>query len=293
MERIKQALEKARQQSVGAAPAAPAAPAHPPEMSAPAAPVPAPAAQQPEDALASGVIEVNYTQTEVVRLDRATLERNRIVAFEKTNPDNWAYDVLRTQVLQKMDEKGWRTLAITSPTVGSGKTVTAINLAISIAHHTQRTAMLVDFDLRRPRVGAYLGVRKKPSLSEVLTGKAQLADALVNPDLPRLVVLPTSSPVPHAAEVLSSVVVRSMVTDLRERYADRIVIFDLPPVMAGDDVMALLPSVDAVLLVVGNGDSTRKEIEESMRHLPPEQLLGVVLNKAEAEVRRGYGYGYY
>ena len=285
MERIKQALEKARQQSAGAAPH----PAHPP---APAPTAPAAAAQQ-ADALASGAIEVNYTQTEIVRLDRATLERNRIVAFEKTNPDNWVYDVLRTQVLQKMDEKGWRTLAITSPTVGSGKTVTAINLAISIAHHTQSTAMLVDFDLRRPRVGTYLGVRKTPSLSEVLTGKAQLADAMVNPDLPRLVVLPTSRPVPHAAEVLSSVVVRSMVADLRERYADRIVIFDLPPVMAGDDVMALLPSVDAVLLVVGNGDSTRKEIEESMRHLPPEQLLGVVLNKAEAEVRRGYGYGYY
>ena len=287
MERIKQALEKARQQSAGAAPH----PAHPPAP-APAPTAPAAAAQQ-ADALASGAIEVNYTQTEIVRLDRATLERNRIVAFEKTNPDNWVYDVLRTQVLQKMDEKGWRTLAITSPTVGSGKTVTAINLAISIAHHTQRTAMLVDFDLRRPRVGTYLGVRKTPSLSEVLTGKAQLADAMVNPDLPRLVVLPTSRPVPHAAEVLSSVVVRSMVADLRERYADRIVIFDLPPVMAGDDVMALLPSVDAVLLVVGNGDSTRKEIEESMRHLPPEQLLGVVLNKAEAEVRRGYGYGYY
>ena len=285
MERIKQALEKARQQSAGAAP-------HPAHPSAPAPTAPAAAAQQ-ADALASGAIEVNYTQTEIVRLDRATLERNRIVAFEKTNPDNWVYDVLRTQVLQKMDEKGWRTLAITSPTVGSGKTVTAINLAISIAHHTQRTAMLVDFDLRRPRVGTYLGVRKTPSLSEVLTGKAQLADAMVNPDLPRLVVLPTSRPVPHAAEVLSSVVVRSMVADLRERYADRIVIFDLPPVMAGDDVMALLPSVDAVLLVVGNGDSTRKEIEESMRHLPPEQLLGVVLNKAEAEVRRGYGYGYY
>lgn len=285
MERIKQALEKARQQSAGAAP-------HPAHPSAPAPTAPAAAAQQ-ADALASGAIEVNYTQTEIVRLDRATLERNRIVAFEKTNPDNWVYDVLRTQVLQKMDEKGWRTLAITSPTVGSGKTVTAINLAISIAHHTQRTAMLVDFDLRRPRVGTYLGVRKTPSLSEVLTGKAQLADAMVNPDMPRLVVLPTSRPVPHAAEVLSSVVVRSMVADLRERYADRIVIFDMPPVMAGDDVMALLPSVDAVLLVVGNGDSTRKEIEESMRHLPPEQLLGVVLNKAEAEVRRGYGYGYY
>lgn len=290
MERIKQALEKARAQSVNKP--APTPHAHePPAYTLVSAAVPTPAPQQ--EAPVAGPIEVSYTRTEVVRLDKAHLERNRIVAFEKTNPDNWAYDVLRTQVLQKMSEKGWRTLAVTSPTIGSGKTVTAINLAISVAHHTQRTAMLVDFDLRRPRVGDYLGMRKTPSLSDVLAGRAELAQAMINPDLPRLVVIPTNDPVPRAAEVLSSIQVRSLITDLRERYEDRLVIFDLPPVMAGDDVMAVLPSMDAVLLVVGNGDSTKQEIEESMRHIPADRLLGVVLNKADAEVRRGYGYGYY
>jgi capsular exopolysaccharide synthesis family protein len=287
MERIKQALEKARAQSGNnpvSVPHAHEPPAHTPVS------VTAPASASKQEA--AGPIEVSYTRTEVVRLDKAHLERNRIVAFEKTNPDNWAYDVLRTQVLQKMAEKGWRTLAITSPTIGSGKTVTAINLAISVAHHTQRTAMLVDFDLRRPRVGEYLGMRKTPSLSDVLVGRAEVAQAMINPDLPRLVVVPTNDPVPRAAEVLSSARVRSLVADLRERYEDRLVIFDLPPVMAGDDVMAVLPSMDAVLLVVGNGDSTRQEIEESMRHIPADRLLGVVLNKADAEVRRGYGYGY-
>ncbi|MCD6661766.1 MAG: CpsD/CapB family tyrosine-protein kinase [Comamonas sp.] len=287
MERIKQALEKARAQSAGN----PALTQHshePPAYTPVSAATPAPRLEAP----AEGPIEVSYTRTEVVRLDKDHLERNRIVAFEKTSPDNWAYDVLRTQVLQKMSEKGWRTLAITSPTVGSGKTVTAINLAISVAHHTQRTAMLVDFDLRRPRVGEYLGMRKTPSLSDVLAGRAEVAQAMINPDLPRLVVVPTNDPVPRAAEVLSSARVRSLIADLRERYDDRLVIFDLPPVMAGDDVMAVLPSMDAVLLVVGNGDSTKQEIEESLRHIPADRFLGVVLNKADAEVRRGYGYGY-
>ncbi|QEA12495.1 CpsD/CapB family tyrosine-protein kinase [Comamonas flocculans] len=282
MERIKQALEKARAQAgsntqhvqPGPRRAAPATlqPAAPP--------------------LGDGGIDVNYTQTQVVTLDPVHLERQRIVAFSKTNPNNWAFDVLRTQILQKMDEKGWRTLAITSPTAESGKTVIAINLAISVAHHTQRTAMLVDFDLRRPRVGSYLGVRKTPSLNEVLAGTAPVAEALINPDLPRLVVLPTNEPVQRAAEVLTSAPVASLVSDLRERYQDRTVIFDLPPMMAGDDVMAILPRMDAVLMVVGNGNSTQREIEESMRHIPAGQLLGVVLNKADAEVRRGYEYGY-
>lgn len=286
MERIKLALEKARAQQ------ADEAAAHPARRDTRSAPVAAPATvpSAPRLGTAPAAADISYTQTAVMRLDRTHLERNRIVAFNKGNPNNWAFDVLRTQVLQKMDEKGWRTLAVTSPTAASGKTVVAINLAISIAHHTQRTAMLVDFDLRRPHVGTYLGVRKAVSLNDVLAGRAPMADALINPDLPRLVVLPTNDTVTKASEILSSAQVADLVTDLRDRYDDRTVIFDLPPAMAGDDVMAILPRIDAALLVVGNGDSTKREIEESLRHIPADRLLGVVLNKADADVRRGYGY---
>ena len=291
MERIKQAIDKARQQAAQAptrgAVARPLR-AHPLSraergVAAVVASTPVPLGQDTDQQ-----IEVNYTHTEVVELDPVHLERCRVVAFNKANPNNWAFDVLRTQVLQKMDEKGWRTLAITSPTLESGKTVLAINLAMSMAHHTQRTAMLVDFDLRRPRVASYLGIQKTPSLNEVFSGEAELPDALVNPNLPRLVVLPTNRPVPKAAELLSSKKTTHLIRDLRERYQDRIVIFDLPPMMAGDDVMAVLPNIDCVLMVVGNGNSTRREIEESMRHIPADRLLGVVLNKAEAATRQGY-----
>lgn len=291
MERIKQAIDKARQQA-----------AHAPASRASPRPLRANEVRQgggvdeaassstsaPSALDADHQIEVSYTHTEVVELDPVHLEQRRVVAFNKANPNNWAFDVLRTQVLQKMDEKGWRTLAITSPTQESGKTVLAINLAMSMAHHTQRTAVLVDFDLRRPRVASYLGIQKTPSLNEVFSGEAELPDALVNPNLPRLVVLPTNRPVPKAAELLSSKKIAHMIRDLRERYQDRIVIFDLPPMMAGDDVMAVLPNIDCVLMVVGNGNSTRREIEESMRHVPADRLLGVVLNKAEAATRQGY-----
>jgi protein-tyrosine kinase len=299
MERIKQAIEKAREQAATGT-AAPQAPQTPPRAArvsyagASAGPSAAATGAEPPQPAAATLaevdhqIEVNYVQTEVMPLDPAHLERHRVVAYNKANAHNWAFDVLRTQVLQKMDEKGWRTLAITSPTLESGKTVLAINLAMSMAHHTQRTAMLVDFDLRRPRVANYLGINKTPSLNEVFSGQADVPDALVNPDLPRLVVLPTNRPVPKAAEVLSSKKVATIIRDLRERYDDRIVIFDLPPMMAGDDVMAVLPRIDCVLMVVGNGNSTQREIEESMRHLPADRLLGVVLNKAEASVRQGY-----
>lgn len=231
---------------------------------------------------------VQYVETAVMSLDPAHLESHRIIAHQKTHPASWAFDVLRTQVLQKMDENGWRTLAITSPSVESGKTVVAINLAMSIAQHTNRTALLVDFDLRRPSVARSLGLNRSLSLNDYLDGRVEIGEAMVNPDIDRFVVLPTNSPVPGASEVLSSGKVDNLITDLRDRYSDRIVIFDLPPVLAADDVMSVLPRIDCVLMVVGSGVSTQNEVEEAMRRLSKANVLGVVLNKDEAPVQNAY-----
>jgi protein-tyrosine kinase len=282
MERIKLAIEKAKSHStqgvvselrpVVESPAPYQAPQH-----APQAPIATPES-----------VEVQYDRTEVMELDQALLDRHRVIAHQKTHPASWAFDVLRTQVLQQMDENGWRTLAITSPTMESGKSLVSINLAMSIAHQTDRTALLVDFDLRRPRIAPMLGLHRSISLNEVLAGQATLADAMVNPGLPRLVVLPTNRPVLKASEVLSSAKVGGLITELRERYSDRIVVFDLPPILAADDVMAILPRIDCVLMVVGSGMSTEKEIEESMARLTKANVLGVVLNKDRTPTTNAY-----
>ncbi|MDP3088423.1 MAG: CpsD/CapB family tyrosine-protein kinase [Methylotenera sp.] len=226
---------------------------------------------------------LEYVQTRTVELNLAHLEKNRIVALNKNDMASWAIDSIRTQVLQMMEDKGWRTLAIVSPTPESGKTLTSINLAISIAQQSQRTAMLVDLDLRRPRVGAYLGLSMPKSLNDYLDGTADLSEVLVNPKLPRFVVLPTAKPVSKPSEVLSSKKIENLIKDLRERYESRIVIFDLPPVLTADDAIYILPKIDCALLVVGNGMSSQSEIEETMHLLSGINLLGVVLNKAEVQ----------
>ena len=263
MEKIKQALERARQQQSGvyAVPAAPAGPAQ--ELGTP------------------GVEFVEYRQTRVVNLDPEHLRKHRIIAFNKHDPLTGTIDVLRTKILRKMEDHGWRTLAITSPTPGAGKTVLAINLAMSIAYQTDKTAMLVDFDLRTPSVGAYLGIPDGKSLNEVLNGEAELHEALVNPGLPRLVILPTAKAVEKSSEILSSRKVAGLIHELRARYAERVVIFDLPPMLKVDDAIGILPQIDCVLMVVGNGMSTQTEVEDCMRNLSSANLLGVVLNKAE------------
>lgn len=232
---------------------------------------------------------VVYEQTRVVSLNHEHLAKNRIVAFNKNNHLSLGFDILRTQVIDKMLKNGWRTMAVTSPIPACGKTMVSINLAMSIAHHTDKTAMLVDFDLRRPSVGKYLGLTSGTTLNDVLAGNASISESLVNPELDRLVILPTAIPVKHSSEVLSSRKVTKLITEFRERYAERIVIFDLPPLLGTDDAMTMLSQVDCVLVVVGNGMVSKTDLEESMRYIDQDKLLGTILNKAKIpQSQRGY-----
>lgn len=241
--------------------------------------------------LRDGPIEgVEYNQTRVYEPDLDHFERNRIVAYSKMNHHSAYFDMLRTQILSKMDENGWRTLAIVSVTPENGKTMVAINLAMSIAHNDNKTAILVDFDLRRPKVATYLGIPHGKSLNEVLSGEATIPEAMVNPGLPKFVVLPADRPVAKSSEILSSNKVQALVKDLRERYPERIVIFDLPPLLYADDAISILPAIDCVLLVVGNGMVAKSELDEGMRYLHACNVLGTVLNKADTQLRDGYYY---
>jgi protein-tyrosine kinase len=268
MEKIKQAIEKARQQG------------------GEKADVPRPAAVSP--APTSEISGISYRQTRVVKLNPKHLEKHRIVAMNKSDMSSLSFDLLRTQVLQKMEEQGWRTLAIVSPVPECGKTVVAINLAISISHHINKTVMLVDFDLRKPKIAEYLGLPDGPSLNEVLEGEADVSEAFVNPGMPKLVVIPAARSIRKSAEILASTKVKQLICDLRDRYRERIVIFDLPPLLNVDDAISVLPNIDCALMVVGNGMVTQHEMDESLRHMHATHLLGVVLNKAEAEPRAYY-----
>jgi protein-tyrosine kinase len=268
VEKIKQAIEKAKQQNG--------------DTAKPQRPAAVPPTQAPE------IGEISYRQTRVVELDSPHLEKHRIVALNKSDLSSVSFDLLRTQVLQKMEEHDWRTLAIVSPVPECGKTVVAINLAMSIAHHTSKTAMLVDFDLRKPKIAEYLGLPSGKSLNDVLESDADVSEAFVNPGMPRLVVVPTAQSIRKSAEMLASGKVKALVQDLRDRYKERIVIFDLPPLLNVDDAISVLPQIDCVLMVVGNGMVTKHEMDESLRHLHSTKLLGVVLNKAEVPQRNYY-----
>jgi len=262
VERIKQAIEKAKVADTGDKPDVP---------------------KTPDTDLGQtvDVSDITYRRTRVVQLDPRHLEERRIIALNKNDIGAMSFDILRTQVLRKMSDNGWRTLAITSPTPDCGKTVVAINLAISIAKHTEHTVLLADFDLRSPKVAEYLGLPSGVSMIDYLEGDTDLADVFVNPAIPRLTLLPNQSPVSNASETLTTTKMKSMVSDIRDRYESRMVIFDLPPVLSTDDAMAFVPQVDCVLLVIANRQSTATEVRNAGRLLKNTNLLGTVLNKSE------------
>lgn len=201
-----------------------------------------------------------------------------------------AYKILRTQILHRMRAKSLRTLAITSPGIGDGKTRTAINLAIRLARDVNQSVLLVDFDLKHPAIGRYFMSRDALGLIEYLNGDVELSDVLINPGIERLVILPGGKRIRHSSELISSPCVGPLVEELKRHDEDRLILFDMPPLFAGDDVIAFLPYVDAVMLVVADGKVSREQLAHASELLG-DTCIGMVLNKAESgSAPPGYGY---
>src|SRR5262245_56077634 len=201
---------------------------------------------------------IEFTQTRVVEVAEATLERTRVATASAPPEVRSAYKLLRTQVLQRMQARGVRTLAVVSPAAGEGKTLTAINLGIAIASTRTHTALLVDLDWHQPSVHRYFDLAPVSDVYDYLRGDAPLSSALVSPGIPKFSFLPCREPVADAAEHLSSL--GAFVKELDNRYANRIVLFDLPPLLAADDALSFLPFVDAALLVVEAGRTKREAV---------------------------------
>ena len=227
--------------------------------------------------------DISYVQTKTVDLNTKHLEDNRIVVFNQNDVKSTIFDILRTKILAKMKQNGWKTIAVTSPTQGCGKTVISVNLAISMARYDDVSILLADFDLKKPEISKNLGLKVEYSIMDYFDEKVKLEDMLVNPGVPRLVVLPNNKAYGASSSLMSSNKMNTFVDEVKNRYASRIIIFDLPPILATDDALAFIPNVDCVLLVVGNGMCSKSEIEESMRLLDTNKFLGTVLNKSDDE----------
>jgi protein-tyrosine kinase len=221
-----------------------------------------------------------YTKTHTVTIDPDVLQDNRVIMGFYNDPRADIFRVLRTNILKQLRENNWNSFAITSATAGAGKTFISVNLAIAIAIEGNQSVLIVDADLRRPSVGQYLGIEWEFGLVDCLEGNVPLAEALVKPDIERLVILPGKDSDNSTSELISSRKMVNLIQEIKSRYEDRIIIFDIPPLFAGDDALLFMSYIDAALLVVEDGRNTSDELQHAMYILEQTNLLGLVVNKS-------------
>ena len=284
MEHIRQAVELAKA-STGAL----AKPASPKPS---ATPRDSGAAMRPSEPKEGDRRDGDGTNGSVVVLDPERLESMRVIAHNVLDHRSRAYDMLRTQVLRAMGAENWQLIGVTSPTAGCGKTLTAVNLAMGIARQPDNASLLVDLDLQRPQVAKTLGLKPKNGVFGVLEGQITLPDAVLRARIGNhhLSILPCETSTSHSSEWMASREMSSIIQNIRTSYPSQIAIIDLPPILAGDDVISILPQLDCVILVAAVAVSTTSDIERCKKHLQTTPVVRVVLNKTSEQ---GAEYHYY
>lgn len=231
-----------------------------------------------------------WTRLPQLKIDKAQAVKERIVTVARTHQAHFAFDILRTKIWKILRQNNWTSVAITSPTLGCGKTMVSLNLAFSFASLSDCRTVLVDLDLRQPKVASILGMGQLDPLGKFLKGEATIEQAFVRFG-DNLAVSANRQTVSRAAELFHGPDMEKRLAEIKEKLKPDLVLFDLPPMLVNDDVLAFLPYVDGVILVAAAEVSTISEVDICERTLRDESnMLGVVLNKCQFEADK---YGYY
>jgi Mrp family chromosome partitioning ATPase len=221
-----------------------------------------------------------------------TMEKNKIIPAVEDKTAIAAFKILRTRVLQRMRAEKWNNLIVSGAGSGEGKSLTACNLAVSISRDVNQTVFLVDLDLQRPSISEYFGLDVKAGIGDYLAGDAKIEDIMYSPkNLDRIVIIPNREPVEGSSELLASPRIRDLLNWLKERAGHPLTIFDMPPILACDDVLAFYPLADALLLVASEGITHRDALSRAVDMLNGCNLLGVVLNQSKEHNKSSSYYG--
>ena len=230
-------------------------------------------------------------------VDPVMLERNLVITAARTDPAHAAFDVLRTRLVQALSDNGWHRVGITSPTRDCGKTFTAVNLAITLSRYDNCRTVLLDMDMRNPSVAKVLGTGTTSAMGDYLRGTVPTRSFLQRirqngQNIGGNLAIGLNCRVePYAAELFQYPKTAEVLDQMQEELNPDVVLFDLPPALAQDDVIAFRPQFDCILLVIGGGITTAKDVQELIRRVGADKpIIGVVLNKAEGADVDTYGY---
>ena len=228
------------------------------------------------------------TYSSAIPIQEGYLEQNHIIAHRARSDEADIFRILRTKILHTMNQSGLKTLGITSVNYGDGKTTVALNLAISIALDLKQTVLLVDLDLRKPNVAEYLGIQPQYGISDYFLDDVPIAQCLLRPSFDRMTILPAGQLIDRSSEVLGSPKIAALAEELKTRYPDRLIIYDMPPTLAQDDLIAFMPHIDAVLLVANDNHSKINELKQALSVLSKANVIGTVLNSPAVQKKSSF-----
>ena len=234
-----------------------------------------------------------YSRSTIIPIDPEVLKANRCVCIQPDCPEVECYKFLRAKIQSQALKRNWRTVLVTSPTPGDGKTLTTVNLALTFAMAYDQTVLIADCDLRRQGVHKLFGIHSANGLQNYLVEEMPLEKIIVWPGIEKLSMISGGHSILNSAEVLGSPRMKALVGELKSRYDDRVVLLDAPPVLSGADTMALTPLVDCIVMVIEEGKTSMKDVHKSLEMLPTEKLLGYVMNRQRSSAMHPYYYGNY
>ncbi len=221
---------------------------------------------------------------------------HRLVAVNDFNlPVAEEYRKLKSSIVQIVDKEPSKNMfLVTSSIGGEGKSMTALNLAISLAQEHGKKVLLIDADLRKPSIAKYLGLSTKIGLSEYLKGNASLDEILIETSLGGLTCLPGGTSEGNPVELYSSQKMKELLLRVKERFRYGYIIIDSSPVLPFAEARILATLADGVIYIVKEGSTSMKNIEEGLSSVHGANVVGLVYNKAStASLAGGYHYYYY
>jgi len=233
-----------------------------------------------------------YDDSQRVSIDLKHAEKLRCVGLFPDMEESDFYSVVRTQIQNITQEKGWNTIMVTSAQPGEGKTVTSINLSLSFAKAYNQTVLLVDNDLRRQNIYRYFGIQSKYGLIDHLTKEVPVSKLIQWPGIDKIVFISGGKTVSSSSELMGSPQMKNMVNEVKSRYVDRYVFFDTPPLLVGADAMTFAPLVDGIVMVVEANKTAKEDIQRALDLIPEEKFLGFILNREKRSAKSYYYYKY-
>lgn len=227
----------------------------------------------------AGSAERNPKGEDPVRQPSGTWDIRLIQATNCSAEAAESFRVLRSRILfPDPGVNACKTIMVTSTVMGEGKTFVAANLGIALAQGVDQRSLLVDCDLRHPTLATLFGLPQQRGLADFLKSGTDLAELILKTSVDKLTLLPSGRPPVNPSELLGSARMDGLVREMAERYDDRFIIFDTPPILAASEALVLSQKVDGVVVVVRQGGSGRSQIKRIVELIGREKVIGIVFN---------------